>query len=235
MLAVKAEQNIVVSGGTGSGKTTILNILSNAFDDGERVVVIEDTRELQVQKKHVVQMEARPPDAYGRGEITVRDLFVTSLRMRPDRIVVGEVRRGEALDMIQAMTSGHRGSLATLHADNPAQTCGRLETMCLMADVGLPLAALRRQVALALDLVVQSARLHSGRRLITHISEVGLDEATNTYEFNDIFNLDTSAAEPVLKWTGHRPALAKEIGWRGLAGQVKLTQDILGGDTGGER
>jgi pilus assembly protein CpaF len=235
MLAVKGEQNIIVSGGTGSGKTTLLNILSNAFDDSERIVVIEDTRELQVQKQHVVQMEARPPDVYGRGQITVRDLFVTSLRMRPDRIVVGEVRRGEALDMIQAMTSGHRGSLATLHADTPPQTCGRLETMCLMADVGLPLTALRRQIALALDLVVQSARLHSGRRLITHISEVGLDEATNTYRFHDIFNLDTSEATPRLRWTGRRPALADEIAWRGLSGEVKLTQPIMSARPGGER
>jgi pilus assembly protein CpaF len=226
-LAVRAGLNIVVSGGTGSGKTTILNILSNAFSDAERIVVIEDTRELQVQKKHVVQMEARPPDAHGRGEITVRDLFVTSLRMRPDRIVVGEVRRGEALDMVQAMTSGHRGSLATLHADTPAQTCGRLETMCMMADVGLPLPALRRQVALAIDLVVQSARLHSGRRLITHISEIGLDEATNTYQIHDIFNLQTTAAEPTLEWTGRRPVLADELGWRGLADEVKLTKRIF--------
>jgi len=233
LLAVKAEQNIVVSGGTGSGKTTLLNILSTAFDDRQRIVVIEDTRELQVQKRHVVQMEARPPDAYGGGEITVRDLFVTSLRMRPDRLVVGEVRRGEALDMIQAMTSGHRGSITTLHADTPAQTCGRLETMCLMADIGLPLMALRRQIALALDLVVQSARLHTGQRLITHISEIGLDESTNTYLVDDIFNLDTSVEPPRLRWTGRRPALADELGWRGLAGEVKLTKHIVEAGPGG--
>ena len=226
-LAVRAGLNIVVSGGTGSGKTTILNILSNVFGDDERIVVIEDTRELQLQKKHVVQMEARPPDAYGRGEITVRDLFITSLRMRPDRIVVGEVRSGEALDMVQAMTSGHRGSLATLHADTPPQTCGRLETMCMLADVGLPLAALRRQVALALDLVVQSARLHSGQRLITHVSEIDLDEATNTYRIQDLFNLDTTSGEPKLAWTGRRPSLADELGWKGLAGDVKLTKEIF--------
>jgi pilus assembly protein CpaF len=232
-LAVRAGLNIVVSGGTGSGKTTILNILSNVFSDDERIVVIEDTRELQVQKKHVVQMEARPPDAYGRGEITVRDLFITSLRMRPDRIVVGEVRRGEALDMVQAMTSGHRGSLATLHADTPPQTCGRLETMCMLADVGLPLAALRRQVALALDLVVQSARLHSGQRLITHVSEIGLDEAANTYRIHDLFNLDTTSGEPKLAWTGRRPALADDLGWKGLAGDVKLTKKIFAAKGGG--
>jgi pilus assembly protein CpaF len=147
--------------------------------------------------------------------------------MRPDRIVVGEVRRGEALDMVQAMTSGHRGSLTTLHADTPAQTCGRLETMCMMADVGLPLAALRRQVALAIDLVVQSARLHSGRRLITHITEIGLDEAANTYEVHDLFRLEKASAEPMLEWTGRRPALADELAWRGLASGVKLTQRLF--------
>ena len=231
-LAVKGAQNIIVSGGTGSGKTTLLNILSGAFDDAERIVVIEDTRELQIQKRHVVQMEARPQDAYGRGEITIRDLFVTALRMRPDRIVVGEVRRGEALDMIQAMTSGHRGSLCTLHADTPSLACSRLETMCMMADIGLPLAALRRQVALALDLVVQSARLHSGRRLITHISEVELDEAANTYQLHDIYALDTSAAEPVLSWTGRRPRLADELGWKGLTGEIALTEKLFAAGRG---
>ena len=228
LLAVKAHQNLVVSGGTGSGKTTLLNILSTCFDDRERILIIEDTRELQIDKPHVVQMEARPPDAYGKGEITVRDLFVTSLRMRPDRIVVGEVRQGEALDMVQAMTSGHRGSLATLHSDTPAQTCGRLETMCLLADIGLPLSALRRQVALALDLVVQAARLPDGRRLITHVSEIGLDEATNSYLIEDVFALDTSAESPRLAWTGRRPALADEIAWRGLADEVVLTKEMLG-------
>lgn len=227
MLAVKGEQNIIVSGGTGSGKTTLLNILSTAFDDGQRIVVIEDTRELQVQKKHVVQMEARPADAYGRGEITVRDLFVTSLRMRPDRIVIGEVRRGEAIDMIQAMTSGHRGSLATLHADSPSQSCGRLETMCMMADLGLPIVALRRQIGLAVDLVIQASRLHTGRRLITHISEVQYDEHKNVYDILDIYNLDTSSGDPVLKWTKRRPALADEIAWRGLSDEIKLTKPLF--------
>lgn len=227
LLAVEAELNVVVSGGTGSGKTTLLNILSTSFDDHQRIVVIEDTRELQIQKKHVVQMEARPADAYGRGQITVRDLFVTSLRMRPDRIVVGEVRRGEALDMVQAMTSGHRGSLATLHADTPSQACGRLETMCLLADIGLPLQALRRQIALALDLVIQVARLHDGRRLVTHISEIGLDEPTMTYQIHDIFHLETTSGEPKLVWTGRRPKLADEIGWRGLGQKVRETKRIL--------
>lgn len=227
MIAVEAALNIVVSGGTGSGKTTLLNILSTGIADQDRIVVIEDTRELQIQKEHVVQLEARPADAYGKGAITVRDLFVASLRMRPDRIVVGEVRRGEALDMVQAMTSGHRGSLATLHADNPSQACGRLETMCLMADLGLPMIALRRQIALAVDLFVQTSRLHSGRRLVTHISEVEFDEKAGTYVIHDIFNLDTSGPEPTMKWTGERPTLADNVGWLGLTDRIKLTKAIF--------
>ncbi len=228
LLAVRAALNVIVSGGTGSGKTTLLNILSNAFGDGERIVVIEDTRELQVQKEHVVALEARPADQFGEGQISVRDLFVTSLRMRPDRIIVGEVRRGEALDMIQAMTSGHAGSMATLHADTPSGCCGRLETMCMMADTGLPLAALRRQIGAAIDVVVQAARLHSGRRLVTHVSEIGYDEQTDTYQIRDLFNLDTSLETPVLKWTGERPKLADEIKWKGLSGHVNLTKGIFG-------
>ena len=227
LLSVAATQNIIISGGTGSGKTTLLNILSTAFSEDERIVVIEDTRELQVQKQHVVQMEARPADAYGKGQVTVRDLFVTSLRMRPDRIVVGEVRRGEALDMVQAMSSGHSGSMATLHADTPGGACGRLETMCMMADVGLPLAAIRRQVASSIHLVVQSARLHNGRRLITHVSEVSYDEPGNAYKIRDIFLLDTSLDFPMLKWTGRTPRLAREIAWQGLSDQVKLTSEIM--------
>ena len=163
LLAVKGHRNIIVSGGAGSGKTTVVNVLTNGFGPEERIVVIEDTRELQVQRSHVVQLEARGPDAYGRGQVTVRDLFVTALRMRPDRIVVGEVRRGEALDMIQALTSGHHGSLTTVHASSPPDTCYRLETLALMADIGIPLHALRRQIASALDLIVLTARLASGR------------------------------------------------------------------------
>lgn len=228
-IAVKAKKNLIVSGGTGSGKTTLLNILSTWFDPSQRVVIIEDTRELQMQAEHTVQMEARRADEYGEGEVTVRDLFVTSLRMRPDRIVVGEVRRGEALDMIQAMSSGHSGTLATLHADTPAQSCGRLETMCLMADLGLPLAALRRQIAMAMDLIFQTSRLPSGRRLITHISEVDYDDQANNYRLADIFALEVKSGEPELVYTGHRPKFADDIRWMGLADEVKLTKPIFEG------
>jgi pilus assembly protein CpaF len=224
-LAVRAHRNLIVSGGSGSGKTTLLNILTLGFDEAERIVVIEDTRELQVQRKHVVQLEARPPDAYGRYQITVRDLFVTALRMRPDRIVVGEVRRGEALDMIQAMTSGHHGSLTTLHASTPADTCYRLETMALMADVGIPLFALRRQVASAIDIVVQTTRLPSGRRLVTHISEVAFDEGTQNYQISDIFNLVGEHRE--LTWTGKRPKLADELDFQELDKKADLTKPMM--------
>ena len=161
------------------------------------------------------------------GLITVRDLFITSLRMRPDRILVGEVRRGEALDMIQAMTSGHRGSLATLHASTPSDACSRLETMALMADVGIPLFALRRQVASAIDLIIQTSRLPGGRRLITHLSEVEFDEQSQTYVLKDIFALDDAQGEPNLTWTGRRPKLADEIHRQGLSDEVKTTRPIM--------
>ena len=187
MLAVKAHRNIVVAGGSGSGKTTMVNVLTLGIADDERIIVIEDTRELQVQRPHVMQLEARAADAYGRGAVSVRDLFITALRMRPDRLVVGEVRRGEALDMLQAMTSGHHGSMTTLHASSPVDTCHRLETMALMADVAIPLFALRRQIASAIDLIVQTTRHSDGRRNTTAISEVHFDEKADHYVINDIF------------------------------------------------
>jgi pilus assembly protein CpaF len=222
-LCVKAHRNIVVSGGAGSGKTTAVNVLSGSFSSHERIVVIEDTRELQVQQPHVVQMESRTADAYGRGQITIRDLFITALRMRPDRIVVGEVRRGEALDMIQAMTSGHHGSLTTLHASSTADTCYRLETMALLADVGIPLVALRRQVASA----VQAARLPSGRRLITDIAECRFDEKTENYVITDIFRLDEDPEMPRLAWTGIKPAALEQLRFEGLVDQMELTKPML--------
>ncbi len=228
LLAVKAHQNVIVSGGTGSGKTTLLNVLSTAFSDAERIIVIEDTRELQIQQQHVVQLTARPADAFGRGQVTIRDLFVSSLRMRPDRIIVGEVRRGEALDMVQAMTSGHRGSLATLHASTPFDTCRRLETMALLAEVSIPLFALRSQIASAIDLVVQTNRVHDGRRLITHISEIDFDEAEQAYLVHDLYHIDPARPRAGLTWTGRRPRFADELAWHGLAEQAELTRQVLG-------
>ena len=225
MLATRAQCNVMVSGGAGSGKTTLINVLSTAFGPDERILVIEDTRELQIQREHVVQMEARPADAYGRGQVTIRDLFAASLRMRPDRIIIGEVRRGEALDLIQAMTSGHRGALATLHASSPYDACHRLETLAMLADVGIPLYALRRQVASAVDLLVQTDRLSSGRRLISHIAELHMDEKTQGYVLNDIFHL-SAGPDPQLEWTGLRPRMLDVVTRVGIADQMKLTEPM---------
>jgi pilus assembly protein CpaF len=184
---IECKQNVVIAGGTGSGKTSLLNALSALIPDGERVIVIEDARELQLQREHVVQLEARPPDARGKGAITIRDLFKASLRMRPDRIVLGEIRGGESLDLIQAMTSGHGGCLTTVHATYPIDTLNRLETLALMGGVELPLSALRAQLASAVDIIVQTARMRDGRRRVTHISEVlGIDN-NHGYRLNDLF------------------------------------------------
>jgi len=184
---VAAKQNIVVAGGTGSGKTSMLNVMSSFIANHERIVVIEDARELNLQKPHVVQMEVRPKDVRGRGEISVRDLFRATLRMRPDRVVIGEIRGPEALDLIQAMTSGHGGCLTTVHATYPADTLHRLETMALMSDVRLPLEALRAQIASAVNIVVQTARGPEGRRWVTHISEVRGYAPSTGYVLSDLF------------------------------------------------
>jgi pilus assembly protein CpaF len=170
--AVRARLNILVSGGTGSGKTTTLNALSSFVAAGERIVTLEDTAELRLQQPHVLRLEGRPPNVEGRGEITLRRLLRNALRMRPDRIVVGEIRGGEALDMLAAMTTGHDGSLSTVHAGSPAEALRRVETLALMADVDLPHAAIREQVADALDLIVHQSRLPDGRRIVTAVTEV---------------------------------------------------------------
>jgi pilus assembly protein CpaF len=185
---VASKLNVLVAGGTGSGKTSMLNALSSFIPEGERVVVIEDSRELQLQRKHVVQLEARPADPQGRYEVSIRDLFRASLRMRPDRIVVGEIRGGEALDLIQAMTSGHGGCLSTLHATYPRDTLTRLETMAMMSDIDMPLQALRIQLASAVNIIVQVARYQDGSRKISHVTEVlGWDLQNETYQMRDIF------------------------------------------------
>jgi pilus assembly protein CpaF len=169
---VEARLNIVVSGGTGSGKTTTLNVISSFIPEDERIVTIEDAAELQLMQEHVVKLETRPPNIEGKGAVTIRDLVRNSLRMRPDRIVVGEVRSGEALDMLQAMNTGHDGSLTTGHANTPRDMLSRLETMVLMAGMELPIKAIREQIASAVDLIVQQSRLKDGSRRITHITEV---------------------------------------------------------------
>ncbi|MCL6477976.1 MAG: CpaF family protein [Peptococcaceae bacterium] len=169
---VRARLNMVVSGGTGSGKTTTLNVLSSFIPSDERIVTIEDAAELQLRQEHLITLESRPPNLEGKGAITIRDLVRNSLRMRPDRIIVGEVRSGEALDMLQAMNTGHDGSLTTGHANSPRDMLSRLETMVLMAGMDLPVRAIRDQIASAIDLIIQQQRLRDGTRKITHITEV---------------------------------------------------------------
>jgi pilus assembly protein CpaF len=169
---VEGRLNVIVSGGTGSGKTTTLNVLSSFIQEEERIVTIEDAAELQMLQTHVVRLETRPPNIEGKGEISIRDLVKNSLRMRPDRIIVGEVRSGEALDMLQAMNTGHDGSLTTAHANSPRDMLSRLETMVLMSGMNLPIRAVRDQVSSAIDLIVQQSRLQDGSRKITYITEV---------------------------------------------------------------
>jgi pilus assembly protein CpaF len=169
---VIAKVNLIISGGTGSGKTTTLNIMSGFIPEGERIVTIENAAELQLRQEHVVTLESRPPNIEGRGEVAIRDLVVNSLRMRPDRIIVGEVRAGESLDMLQAMNTGHEGSMTTLHANSPRDMLARLETMVLMAGMDLPHRAIREQIASAVDLVIHQDRMRDGSRKITSISEI---------------------------------------------------------------
>jgi pilus assembly protein CpaF len=189
---VEARLNIVVSGGTGTGKTTLLNVLSSFIPETERIITIEDAVELQLQQEHVVRLESRPPNIEGKGAILIRDLVRNSLRMRPDRIVVGEVRGGESLDMLQAMNTGHDGSLSTVHANSPRDAIARLETLVLMAGLDLPLRAVREQVASAVDVIVQISRLRDGTRRVTHVTEVqGLEGDTVTLQ--DAFLFDYSA------------------------------------------
>jgi pilus assembly protein CpaF len=188
-LCVRMRRNLVVSGGTGAGKTTLLNILSNEIPDGERVVTIEDAAELRLNHDHLVALEARPANQEGRGRIDIRELVRNALRMRPDRIVVGECRGAEAFDMLTAMNTGHEGSLTTLHANSPRDALGRLESMILMAGLDLPLAAVREHIAASVDIVVQQARLGDGRRVVTSIAEItGME--SGRIQLQDLFRYD---------------------------------------------
>jgi pilus assembly protein CpaF len=221
---VKCKQNTVIAGGTASGKTSLLNAVSSFIPAEDRVVVIEDSQELQLQREHVVTLEGRPADAKGRGEVTIRQLFKITLRMRPDRIVIGEIRGGEALDLIQAMTSGHGGCLTTLHATYPRDALTRLETMAMMSDVSLPLIALRAQIASAINVVVQVGRLRDGSRKITHVSEIaGFDLAAGTYNIRDLFLRHVSGLDAdgrvisELKPTGLLPRSLEHIQAHGYA------------------
>lgn len=185
------KDNVVVAGGSGSGKTSLLNALASLAPQDERVIVIEDSQELQVGLPHVVHLEAQPADVRGRGGVTIRELLKATLRMRPDRIVIGEIRGGEALDLIQAMTSGHRGCLSTVHATLPIDTLSRLETMALMSDVDVPLNVLRAQIASAIDTVIQVSRRSDGSRCVTHVTEVLGYDRENGYRVSHLFERST--------------------------------------------
>ncbi|MHC1694380.1 MAG: CpaF family protein [Eubacteriales bacterium] len=219
---VKGRMNIIVSGGTGSGKTTLLNVLSSFIPATERIITIEDAAELQLMQDHVLTLESRPSNLEGRGEITIRHLVKNALRMRPDRIVVGEVRSSETLDMLQAMNTGHDGSLTTIHANTPRDSLSRIETMILMTGMELPLKAIREQVSSAIDIVIQQSRLRDGTRKITNITEVnGMDG--DTIIMQDIFKFETQGhmdGEGKMKGrfvsTGVRPMCADKIASSGI-------------------
>ncbi len=208
---VLARLNIVISGGTGSGKTTLLNLMSSFIPEDERIVTIEDAAELQLQQDHIVRLETKPPDVEGRGEVSIRDLVKNSLRMRPDRIVIGEVRGGEALDMLQAMNTGHDGSLTTVHSNSPRDAIARLETLIMMAGMDLPIKVIRQQIASAIDLVVQQTRLKDGSRKVVAITEVAGMEG-ETIVLSDVFKFEQVGVDPSthkiigeMKPTGIRP------------------------------
>jgi pilus assembly protein CpaF len=228
---VRGRLNILISGGTGSGKTTTLNVMSSFVPANERIVTIEDAAELQLRQEHVVRMESRPSNIEGRGEITTRDLVRNSLRMRPDRIIVGEVRDGAALDMLQAMNTGHDGSLTTLHANSPRDALSRLETMVLMAGVELPARAIRDQASSAINLIVHQSRLRDGTRRITHITEVtGMESDVVTLQ--DLFLFDYAAGvdrtgrfRGTLRPTGIRPMFVQRLTDVGIDLPAGLFQD----------
>jgi pilus assembly protein CpaF len=219
---VKARLNIIVSGGTGSGKTTTLNVLSSFIPEGERIITIEDAAELQLHQEHWVRLETRPPNIEGKGEVTIRDLVRNALRMRPDRIIVGEVRSGEALDMLQAMNTGHDGSLTTGHANSPRDMLSRLETMVLMAGIDLPVRAIREQIASAIDLIVHQNRLRDGSRKITKITEVQGMEG-DTIVLQDLFVFEQVGVDAngkvkgFFRATGVRPKFLPKIQAAGIA------------------
>ena len=220
---VTGRTNVLVSGGTGAGKTTTLNVLSSFIPKEERIVTIEDSAELQLDQPHVIRLEYRPPNIEGRGEIAIRDLVRNSLRMRPDRIVVGEVRGGEALDMLQAMNTGHDGSISTIHANSPRDAIARLETMVLMAGVELPVRAIREQIASGIQFIVHQTRFKDGSRKVTHVTEVtGMEGDIITlqdiylYDFGMGVEAESGRALGHLKPTGIRPKITEHLQDQGL-------------------
>ncbi len=226
---VVSHLNIIISGGTGSGKTTLLNVLSSFIPEDERIVTIEDAAELRLQQDHIVRLETKPTDVEGKNGVTIRDLVKNSLRMRPDRIIVGEVRGGEALDMLQAMNTGHDGSLTTLHANSPRDAVSRLETMCLMAGIDLPVKVLRQQVASAIDVIIQQSRLRGGARKVTSITEVSGMEGdaiimTEIFRYEQKGVSKDGAAIGEMKPTGIRPLFTPKLEAAGF----KLPPEIFG-------
>jgi len=219
---VRGRLNILIGGGTGSGKTTSLNVLSSFVPSDERIVTIEDAAELQLRQEHVLRLESRPPNLEGRGQIAIRDLVRNALRMRPDRIIIGEVRDGAALDMLQAMNTGHDGSITTVHSNSPRDSLARLETMVLMAGFDLPERAIREQMASAIDLIIHQSRLKDGTRRITHITEVDGMEG-NVITLQDVFLFDFHAGvdssgrfRGTLRGTGLRPRFLDRLADRGI-------------------
>ena len=217
---VESRLNIVISGGTGSGKTTLLNILSSFIPGDERIITIENAAELQLRQEHVVTLESRPPNIEGRGEITIRDLVINSLRMRPERIIVGECRGGETLDMLQAMNTGHDGSMTTAHSNSPRDTLARIETMCLMAGMDLPIRAIREQMSSAVDLIVHQSRMRDGTRKVTHVTEVSGMEG-DVITMTDLFVFEQTAIENGkvigrLRPTGLRPKFMDKLEAAGI-------------------
>ena len=232
-IVVVIHKNTIISGGTGTGKTSMLNALSASIPEHERIIVIEDSSELQLHQPHTVYLEAQPPRPDGGGRVTIQDLFVDSLRMRPDRIVVGEVRRGEALDMIQSMLSGHAGALTTTHANTPVDAMVRLETMCLMSGIDMPIEVARRQVASAVHVVLQLRRYDDGSRRVHSIDEMlGLDDegmyVSNTlYEFRPTGRDSAGMIEGCMEPTGNVATFAKEPYELGLDHMVQLCRGVL--------
>jgi len=232
---VRGRLNILVSGGTGAGKTTTLNVLSSFLPDDERILTIEDSAELRLQQPHVVRLEYRPPNIEGKGEVTIRDLVRNALRMRPDRIVVGEVRGGEALDMLQAMNTGHDGSISTIHSNSPRDAMSRLETMSLMAGMDLGIRTIREQIASAINLIIHQARMKDGVRRFTHVTEiVGMEGDVITLQ--DLFLFDYGAGvdeegrfQGNLKATGLRPRFLEKLQERGIAVPVEVFAPVPGG------
>ncbi|MBP6178925.1 MAG: CpaF family protein [Anaerolineales bacterium] len=217
---VEARLNIIISGGTGSGKTTLLNVLSGFIPNDERILTIENAAELQLRQEHVVTLESRPPNIEGRGEITIRDLVINALRMRPERIIVGECRGGETLDMLQAMNTGHDGSMTTAHANTPRDAISRIETMCLMAGMDLPVRAIREQIAGAVDVICQQERMRDGTRKVTSITEVSGMEG-DVITMTDIFTFEQTGTEEGriigrIRPTGLRPKFMDKIEAAGI-------------------